>query len=85
MKRKRYIVAANVMLYEAKIERTKGYLEEATRLAKIGSARNRRLTTILANLDTVAKIARRSWEMDGKYASTEKKRYVGLLAKPPGK
>ena len=85
LKRERYIVAANVMLYEAKIERARGYLEEATQLAKIGSARNRRLTTILANLDTVAKIARRSWEIDGKYASTEKKRYVGLLAKPPGK
>jgi hypothetical protein len=50
-----------------------------------GSARHRRLATILANLDTVAKGARRSWEIDGKYASTKKKRYVELSAKPPGK
>jgi hypothetical protein len=85
LKRERYIVAANVMLYEAKIERARGYLEEATRLAKIGSARHRRLTTILANLDTVAKVARRSWEIDGKYGSTKKMRYVEFSAKPPGK
>jgi hypothetical protein len=85
LKRKRYIVAANVMLYEAKIERARGCLEAATRLAKTGSARHRRLTTILANLDIVAKIARRFWEIEGKYATTKKKRYPELSAKPPGK
>jgi hypothetical protein len=58
-------------------------LEEATRLAKTGSARHRRLTTILTNLDIVAKIARRFWEIEGKYTMTRKKRYPELSAKPP--
>jgi hypothetical protein len=74
LNRRRYVIAANVMLYESRIERAKGYLEEAIRLAKVGSARYRRLTTILANLQMVAKIARRSWEIDGKYATARKKK-----------
>jgi hypothetical protein len=85
LERERYIVAANVMLYEAKIERARGYFEEASRLAKIGSARHRRLTTILANLDAVAKIARRSWQIDGRYAPTQKTPYVKWSGKPPGR
>jgi hypothetical protein len=68
LQRGRYVIAANVMLYESKKDRARKYFEEALRLSKPGSARQRRLTTILANLDTVAKIARRSWEIDGKYA-----------------
>jgi hypothetical protein len=85
LKRGRYIIAANVMLYESKIQRARGYFEEAARLAKVGSARRRRLATILANLDTVAKIARRSWEIDGKYTPIQKTRYAKWSAKSPGR
>ena len=70
LKRGRYVIAANVMLYESKTDRARKYLEEALRSVKVGSARHRRLTVVLANLDIVLKIAKRSWELAGKYQAT---------------
>jgi nucleotide-binding universal stress UspA family protein len=67
LKKERYITAACVMLYESRTERAKQYFEKALRSSKAGSARYRRLMAALANLDVVGKIARRSWELDGKY------------------
>jgi nucleotide-binding universal stress UspA family protein len=67
LKRGRYVVAANVMLYESKTDRARKHLEEALRSVKVGSPRHRRLTVVLANLDIVSKIAKRSWELAGKY------------------
>ena len=83
LKTRSYILAANVMLYESKAELARKYLEEAIRLAKVGSARHLRLITVLGNLDTVAKIARRSWQIEGECAPTQKKRQVGWSAVPP--
>jgi hypothetical protein len=55
------------MLYESKKESARKYFEEALRLAKVGSPRHPRLKIVLANLDIFSKIAKRSWELDGKY------------------
>jgi nucleotide-binding universal stress UspA family protein len=67
LKKERYVTAACVMLYDSKSERARQYFEKALRSSKAGSTRYRRLTTVLGNLDVVEKIARRSWELDGKY------------------
>jgi hypothetical protein len=64
LKMRCYVIAVNVMLYESKTESARRYLEEALRRTEVGSARHRRLATVLANLKIVAKIARRSWEID---------------------
>jgi hypothetical protein len=72
LQRKRYIIAANVMLYESRMERAREHFEGALRLTKADSERQRRLTVVLANLDTVSKIARRFWELEGKYVQTRK-------------
>jgi hypothetical protein len=72
LKMRRYVIAANVMLYESRTELARKYLEEALRLAKVDSARHRRLATVLANLETVAKIARRSWQIEDGYAPMQK-------------
>jgi nucleotide-binding universal stress UspA family protein len=67
VKRGRYVLAANAMLYESNTERAREYFEEALQSVKVGSARHRRLTIVLANLAIVSKIAKRSWELAGKY------------------
>lgn len=69
LKRGRYVLAANVMLYESKNERARDYLEKARRSVNVGSARHRRLTMVLDNLDIASKIARRYWELAGKYSA----------------
>jgi nucleotide-binding universal stress UspA family protein len=66
LKSERYVLAANVMLYESKTARARKYLEQALRSAKVGSARYERLSVVLANLDAVSKIAERFWGLAGK-------------------
>jgi nucleotide-binding universal stress UspA family protein len=66
LKSGRYVLAANVMLYESKTDRARKYFTEALRSTKVGSARHQRLTTVLENLDVVSKIAKRSWGLAGK-------------------
>ena len=66
LKSKRYVLAANVMLYESKTGRARKYFEQALRSAKVGSARYQRLSIVLENLDAVSKIALRSWGLAGK-------------------
>jgi hypothetical protein len=82
LERRRYVIAANVMLYESKKQRARKYFEEALRSARAGSERQRRLTTVLTNLDTVAEIAKRFWEIDGKYAPRRKSRYLEWSGNP---
>lgn len=67
-KQGRYVLAANVMLYGSKNSSAKKYLRNARALTKPGSPRRRRLMIVLNNLPVVAKIARRFWELEGKYA-----------------
>jgi nucleotide-binding universal stress UspA family protein len=67
VEKERYVIVANVMLYESRKERAKRYFQKALRLSKRGSPRYRRLSAVLTNLDIVGKIARRSWELEGKY------------------
>jgi hypothetical protein len=66
LKDKRYIVVANAMLYESKSAQAKEYFELALKSTPPGSDRYRDLSIVLANLDAVAKIAKRSWELDGR-------------------
>jgi len=66
VKKKRYVLAANVMLYESKIDRAREYLQLALRSAKVGSERRRRLGVAIENIDVVSKIATRSWELASK-------------------
>jgi nucleotide-binding universal stress UspA family protein len=73
LKKGRYEIAANVMLYESKIGLAREYFEKALRLAKPGSQRQRNLTTVLSNLEAVSKIARRTWKLSGKTPTEEKK------------
>ncbi len=68
LKMRRYVIAVNVMLYESKTEPAREYLEDAIRSVQAGSVKRRDLARVMANLETVAKIARRSWEIEGKYA-----------------
>jgi nucleotide-binding universal stress UspA family protein len=63
--RRRFVISANVMLYESKNDRARKYFQEALRSAKIGSARYQRLFMVLENLDVVSKIAKRFWELGG--------------------
>lgn len=63
---KRYVIAANAMLYESKVQQAKEYLQKAIRSVNQDSPRYHRLSTVLTNLDVVSRIARRSWELDGK-------------------
>ncbi len=65
---RRYVIAANVMLYESRVPQAKEYFEQALRTLEPNSARYRRLSIVLANLDIVSRIARRAWELDGKLA-----------------
>jgi nucleotide-binding universal stress UspA family protein len=67
VKRGRYVLVANIMLYESKTERARRYFEQALKSVKVGSPRHRRLTVVLANLDVVSKIAQRFWELARKY------------------
>ncbi len=66
---KRYVLAANAMLYESKIRDAKAYFERAMRSVNPDSVRYLRLSNVLTNLEVVSKIARRSWELDGKLAT----------------
>ena len=68
------------MLYESKISLARKYFEKARRSTKAGSERHRYLTAVLANLNLVSKIARRSWTLSGKY-QTE---HMRELIKPVG-
>jgi hypothetical protein len=63
---KRYIIAANAMLYESKLEQAREYFERALQSAPADSAMHRHLSILLANLDVVSKIAQKSWELDGR-------------------
>ena len=63
---KRYVIAANVMLFHSRDIEAREYLQKAMRSITPDSARYRRLSTLLANLNVASKIARRSWELDGK-------------------
>jgi nucleotide-binding universal stress UspA family protein len=74
LKKGRYAIAANVMLYESKIRLAREYFEKARGVAKAGSQIRRDLTTVLANIETVSKIARRSWTLSGKYQTKQTKR-----------
>jgi hypothetical protein len=82
LKMRRYVIAANVMLYESKTEPAREYLEDAIRSTQTGSVKHRDLTRVMANLEDVAEIARRSWEIEGKYAPIQESE-VGWSAKPP--
>jgi tetratricopeptide (TPR) repeat protein len=62
--KRRYIVEANVMLYESKLNQAKEYFEKALRLAQPHSDTYHHLSVVLANLDVVSKIAQKSWELD---------------------
>jgi tetratricopeptide (TPR) repeat protein len=66
LKDKRYIIVANAMLYESKLEQAKEYFEKALGSAPPDSAYYHQLSIVLANLEIVSKIAQRSWELDGK-------------------
>jgi nucleotide-binding universal stress UspA family protein len=63
--RRRFVIAANVMLYESKTERARKYFQEALRSVKVGSARYQRLSVVLENLDVISKIAKRFWGLTG--------------------
>jgi nucleotide-binding universal stress UspA family protein len=73
LKKGRYEIAANVMLFESKMDRAREYFEKARRSTKVGSERHRCLAAVLANLDIVSKIARRSWRLSGKYVREDVK------------
>jgi nucleotide-binding universal stress UspA family protein len=68
VKRGRYVLAANVMLYGSKNNLAKEYLLKARAQTKPGSLRRRRLTIVINNLPVVARIAQRFWELEGKYS-----------------
>jgi len=68
-----YCIAANVMLYESKIDQAAKYFEKALGLPWTNSTRHAHLTVIIANLDVASKIARRYWELTGKGRSSEDK------------
>jgi hypothetical protein len=63
---KRYVMAANVMLFQSKDQKAKDCFEKALKSVDPTSARYLRLSIVLTNLNVVSKIARRSWELDGK-------------------
>jgi nucleotide-binding universal stress UspA family protein len=73
LKKGRYAIAANVMLYESKTRLAREYFEKARGVTRARSQIRRDLTTVLANLDTVSKIARRSWTLSGKYQPKQTK------------
>jgi hypothetical protein len=77
LREKRYIIAANAMLYESKLAQAKEYFEMALKLTPPDSAMYRHLSTVLANLDAVAKIAKKSWEFDGRLTAKSQDSFPG--------
>ncbi len=63
---RRYVIVANAMLYESKAQQAKEYIQKAMKSINRDSPRYLWLSTVLANFDIISKIARRSWEIDGK-------------------
>jgi len=61
-----YCIAANVMLYESKINQARKYFEKALAPPWSNSDRRAHFTVVMANLDTASKIATRYWELTGK-------------------
>ena len=59
VKKARYVLAANVMLYGSKNNLARKYLRKARALTRPESPRRRRLAIVLNNLPVVARIARR--------------------------
>jgi hypothetical protein len=78
-----YRTAAFVMLYESRTLEAEKYFKKALASTKQESPRYRRLRIIIANLKAVAKIARRSWEIDGKYARLKPKKLEHLRRRLP--
>lgn len=68
-----YCIAANVMLYESKIDKAKEYFEKGLELPWSNTGRRAQLMVVIANLDIASKIARRYWELTGKGISSEDK------------
>jgi hypothetical protein len=68
-----YCIAANVMLYESKIDKARKYFEKALEFPWSNTGRRAQLTVVIANLDITSKIARRYWELIGKGISEEDK------------
>jgi hypothetical protein len=71
VKQRRYRTAACVMLYNYDMKGARRYFQAALKAARNDAARQR-LTKILKSLPTVAKIARRSWKIAGKYKKVKK-------------
>jgi tetratricopeptide (TPR) repeat protein len=65
-RRPNYSIAANVMMYEGKVNQARDYFNKALELTNPNSHPYQRTVTVLSNLDDVVKIARRYWELNGK-------------------
>jgi tetratricopeptide (TPR) repeat protein len=68
-----YCIAANVMLYESKIDKARKYFEKALELPWSNTDRRAQLIIVIANLDITSKIARRYWELIDKGISAQDK------------
>jgi hypothetical protein len=62
---RRYLIEANVMLNESKLNEAKEYFEKALKSAEPDSDMFHDLSLVLGNLDVVSKIAQKFWELDG--------------------
>jgi len=63
-----YSIAANVMVYEGRIEKAREYFKMALDRCDPDSNWRRELDIVLANLKDTVKIAQRYWELSGKGA-----------------
>jgi hypothetical protein len=68
-----YCIAANVMLYESRVDQARKYFEKAIELPWSNTGRRAHLTVIMANLDIASKIAGRYWELAGKGKPSEQR------------
>ena len=75
-----YCIAANVMLYESKIDQARKYFEKALELPWSNAGRRAHLTVVTANLDIASKIARRYWQLAGKGKPSEERLEPAQLA-----
>lgn len=81
--RANYSIAANVMVYEGKVNQARDCFSKALELTNPSSHWFQYIVIVLANLDDVIKIARRFWELNGKGRVSEfgnKSEVVGLEA-----
>jgi hypothetical protein len=61
-----YSIAANVMMYDGRVEKARDYLKMSLERCDPSSHWRKELDIVLTNLDDTIKIAQRYWQLNGK-------------------